>query len=545
LFWKKYKNPLFINIPSNYPANCIAFTSDNKYAVAGGPRVTVYGAGSKASREARVNENNKRQAVDDFDDLEANEDDQQQVVPKKASNSELEQRNVSCADVALATCFRADGKMLIVGGGRGMLKVVANSSAKSTVRNFSGEAGKQDIRAVAWSLDGGSVYAGGDDGTLRIFNVDTSECTQLKGHTDSIRAIATNVLSQPNLIATCSYDHTIKIWDLTEGVCTHTLNHGYPVECIELLPSNTLLVSCGSTRVKTWSLPVADSEGGGAEPLSTTIAHTKSITALTITAYTGAGDSAAAPVRIVTGGADGHVNIYDAITMKVVHGWKYQAAVTAVAISPDKKTVVVGCTDGVVYIKSRDDTEFTAETRKKSKPRPGTYSYFMRGGNEVVDESDYLVFVDQKKSLKAYDKHLKTFNYSKALDSALLSRNPQIICQVLVELKRREGIVSAVSGRDSAELESLLSFIQRYLPNQRYTQPLVSLMDTIVTVYGPDLKREDILNDLVGKIRDSVRAELETQKAMGRLVGAIEGIICSAELASLQQQQQFKESFTS
>ena len=59
---------------------------------------------------------------------------------------------------------------------------------------------------------------------------------------------------------------------------------------------------------------------------------------------------------------------------------------TAVAISPDKKTVVVGCSDGVVYIKSRDDTEHTALTAKKPKPKPGTYGYFMRGGNEVVDE---------------------------------------------------------------------------------------------------------------------------------------------------------------
>jgi len=157
----------------------------------------------------------------------------------------------------------------------------------------------------------------------------------------------------------------------------------------------------------------------------------------------------------------------------------------------------------------------------------------MRGANEVVDESDYLVFVDQKKTLKAYDKHLKAFSYSKALDTALDTRNPKVICSVLAELGKRNGLVNAVSGRDSTELESLLSFAHRYISNQRYTPQLISLMDCIVTVYGPDLKRDPLLGDLVGKIRASVREELETQNQMGRLVGAIEGIICVAELAQL------------
>ncbi|GMI19201.1 hypothetical protein TeGR_g11414 [Tetraparma gracilis] len=108
----------------------------------------------------------------------------------------------------------------------------------------------------------------------------------------------------------------------------------------------------------------------------------------------------------------------------------------------------------------------------------------------------------------------------------------------MAELQRRGGIVSAVSGRDSAELESLLSFVQRYLPNQRYTAALINMMDTIVTVYGPDLMRDPALTDLMAKIRASVNEEIATQKEMGMLVGAIEGVICGAEMASLQEQEE-------
>ena len=236
------------------------------------------------------------------------------------------------------------------------------------MRNFTGAAGTLDIRAVAWSRDATHVYVGSDDGSLRVFNIDTSECVVLKGHSDSIRCIVTNVRNRSNLIATASYDHSVRIWDVDTGECTHVVNHGFPVESVRLLPGNTMMVTVGNTRMKVWNVPTV--ENTDIHPLSTTIAHTKSITALTITRYSGGGANATEPVRIVTGGADGHVKIYDAVTLRVVHGWKYTSAITALKISPDKKTIVVGCSDGVVYIKSRDDTEATSVTAKKAKPRP-------------------------------------------------------------------------------------------------------------------------------------------------------------------------------
>ena len=66
-YWKKYRNPQFLAIPSNYPANDLSFATDNKYAVAAGPRVGVYS--TKLGNVSDVLNENKKRVHDDFDDV--------------------------------------------------------------------------------------------------------------------------------------------------------------------------------------------------------------------------------------------------------------------------------------------------------------------------------------------------------------------------------------------------------------------------------------------------------------------------------------------
>ncbi len=42
-----------------------------------------------------------------------------------------------------------------------------------------------------------------------------------------------------------SYDHTVKVFDMRSGRSVMTMQHGHPVECVLLYPSEALLVSTG------------------------------------------------------------------------------------------------------------------------------------------------------------------------------------------------------------------------------------------------------------------------------------------------------------
>lgn len=45
---------------------------------------------------------------------------------------------------------------------------------------------------------------------------------------------------------TGAYDHTVKLFDVRVGGSVMTMQHGHPVECVLLYPSEALLVSTGN-----------------------------------------------------------------------------------------------------------------------------------------------------------------------------------------------------------------------------------------------------------------------------------------------------------
>ncbi|KAF0482756.1 WD40 repeat-like protein [Gigaspora margarita] len=64
----------------------------------------------------------------------------------------------------------------------------------------------------AWSKDGSKVVSGGADNAGRCFDTTTQQSTQIAIHDQPIRCI--KYVDQANLVATGSWDKTIKYWDM-------------------------------------------------------------------------------------------------------------------------------------------------------------------------------------------------------------------------------------------------------------------------------------------------------------------------------------------
>ena len=73
-----------------------------------------------------------------------------------------------------------------------------------------------DVYSVAFSLDGKTLAAGNDDGTIELWNVASGANTKtLTGHTDQVWSVAFS--PDGKTLASGSKDCTVKLWQVSDG----------------------------------------------------------------------------------------------------------------------------------------------------------------------------------------------------------------------------------------------------------------------------------------------------------------------------------------
>lgn len=93
---------------------------------------------------------------------------------------------------------------------------------RHTVHHFGGHTG--GVEAVAVTPDGRLLLTGSDDGTARLWDLQSGRCLQtFAGHTGEVSAVA--VTPDGRFLVTGSPDGTVRFWDLATGNLLAILYH--------------------------------------------------------------------------------------------------------------------------------------------------------------------------------------------------------------------------------------------------------------------------------------------------------------------------------
>lgn len=96
------------------------------------------------------------------------------------------------------------------------------------------------VLSVCWNKEGNKVFSGGADNAARMFDTTTGQASQVAQHDAPIKVVKWIETGQANILATGSWDKTIKYWDLrsAQPVASVTL----PERCYTLDVQYPLMV---------------------------------------------------------------------------------------------------------------------------------------------------------------------------------------------------------------------------------------------------------------------------------------------------------------
>ncbi|CAI6371548.1 unnamed protein product [Macrosiphum euphorbiae] len=129
------------------------------------------------------------------------------------------------------------------------------------VKTFQGHT--NEVNSIKWNPEGKLLASCSDDMTLKIWSMTQDTWVHdLQGHTKEIYSIKWSPTgpktSNPNMnliLASASFDSTVRLWDVERGTCIKTLTkHNEPVYSVAFSPDGKFLASGGfDNYVHIWS----------------------------------------------------------------------------------------------------------------------------------------------------------------------------------------------------------------------------------------------------------------------------------------------------
>jgi len=243
--------------------------------------------------------------------------------------------------------------------------------------------------------------------------------------------------------------------------------------------------------------------------------------------------------RLLSSSLDRHVKVYDMNTFEVVHTYDYSSPILSMGITPNDSTLIVGMTDGIIAI-SRKEEESAQDDGKSNNGQTGQYPEAGRRRKGKKLYSDYAITDSGVKEVeyssgKRYDTYLRKFRYSKALDEVLsdyyYNQHPAATVAVLQELIRRDGLKTALAGRQGRQLIRVLRFLVKHLRRQRFMRVLLIVAHTLCDMYAKEVGQDPAVDQLFLRLYEEINGEVTYMTELLKLQGSLEMIVTGADLS--------------
>ncbi|KAK7951562.1 uncharacterized protein PG986_007290 [Apiospora aurea] len=447
-YWKTFKNQLNIPSPTQYPVTHITSPSTNLsnasssncdlFAVTTGTRVQLYSIRTR----------------------------------------KLVKTITRFGDIARSGDVRRDGRIMVAGDDQGKIQVF-DVNSRAILKTWTQH--KQPVWTTKFSpADLTSLMSTSDDKTVRLWDLPSQDSTtSFVGHTDYVRSGAFMPGTMSNMIVTGSYDTTVKLWDpRAPRAAVMTFKHASPIEDVLPLKTGTTVLAACENQISVLDLVAA-------KPLQMISNHQKTVTSLSL---------ASGGSRVVSGGLDGHVKVFETTGWNVVAGAKYPSPILAVRVitsgaNNDDRHLAVGMQNGQLSIKTR----LTGPEAAKTKEREAEMTALLAGNIAQHDKVkakrkrigaaqgrlDLLgeggdVVIAGNPATKS--RSTKETAWQKISDEAILSQRSTV--------SSIPALREALEGRDEESVMPILDWVQKHIVDPRYTSVCTDVATHLLDLYG-------------------------------------------------------------
>ena len=423
-------------------------------------------------------------------------------------------------DTAHSGEIRYDGRVLVAGDETGAIQAF-DINSRAILKTWKNQ--KQPVWSTKWSpYDSTSLMSCCDDATVRLWDLPSEHSVAIfRGHQDYVRSGCFMPGQGNNLLVSGSYDQTVKLWDpRVRESAVMTFKHSAAVETVLCMPSGSTILAAAENQIS-----VLDVVAG--RPLHMIKNHQKTVTALSL-AFNGE--------RLVSGGLDGHMKVFETTGWNVVANSKYPSPILSVAVvasgpGREDKLVVVGMASGQLSIKTRlsggekvKERERLKEMeallagttedydKKLAKKRPRGLEKKLRGRDFAGDGADIIIEGNERpktKKLKDWEKELHKGRYRQALDIALQGHDRLTIFSLLTTLRYRSALRASLEGRDESTMQPILLWVYDNISNPGFVQICVEVSMNILDLYSKHLGLSMLMARAVEKLHKKVQEEVE------------------------------------
>ncbi|CBY00703.1 similar to U3 small nucleolar RNA-associated protein 15 [Plenodomus lingam JN3] len=442
-------------------------------------------------------------------------------------------------DVAHSGHIRRDGRILVAGGDSGAIQAF---DVKSRAILKTWKEHKQPVWVTQWHpTELTDLMSCSDDRTVRLWDLPSDKSVmKFDGHQDYVRC-GSFMPAQSGLLVSGSYDQTVRLWDSRAGgKAVMVFKHAAPIEAVLPMPSGTAVLATSDNVISVLDIVAA-------KPIHMLRNHQKTVTALSL-ANNGE--------RLLSGGLDGHVKIFETTGWNVVSGLKYPSPILSLSVIPsakEDKHIAVGMQSGLLSIKTHLSGEQKAQAREREKEmkalmegkieeydrskkrkRGKGWEKRLRGKDFTGETADIVIEGNARGRINQglpWAHALRAGQYSKALDMVLETKDSNARAQsltLLTALTHRSALRAALKNRDEATLQPILRWLIKNISDYRITRLTTDVALVVLDLYADQLGRSEEIDGLVDALTQKVKMTVEASQIAWSVRGMVDMLQASA-----------------